>query len=122
MCLTEGINDASAFAFLNDISKKLMQEFDYKSLFSYNSYQLGDFTEILQQYMVLIININIKSYYNSRPKKSKTGEIIEELNAAKDVITENIEKLLEREMKLNIIVAKSENINTFSSNISNIVN
>ena len=61
------------------------------------------------------------SYYNSRPQKSKTGEIIEELNAAKDVMTENIEKLLERDMKLNIIVAKSEKINTFSSNISNIV-
>jgi hypothetical protein len=36
-------------------------------------------------------------------------------------MTENIEKLLERDMKLNIIVAKSEKINTFSSNISNIV-
>lgn len=113
MCLTEGISDTAAFAFLSDVSKKLMQEHDYKSLCGYNAYQLGEFTEILQQYM---------SYYNSTPKKSKTGEVIEELNAAKDVITENIEKLLERDMKLNIIVAKSENINTFSSNISNIVN
>ena len=59
MCLTEGINDLQAFAFLNDISKKLMQEYDYNSLWSYNAYQLGDFTEILQQYMVIVLLINL---------------------------------------------------------------
>ena len=106
------MNDASGFAFLGDIRKKLMQSYDYITLCNYSSFQLNEFTEVLKQYM---------NYYNTHPQKTKSGEIIEELSAAKDIITENVEKLLERDMKLNIIVTKSENLGALSINMRNIV-
>jgi len=112
MCLTEGMSDATGFAFLEDIKKKLLQNYDYSVLCNYNTFQLNEFTEVLKQYT---------NYYNTHPIKTKTGEIIEELGAAKDIMIENVEKLLERDTKLNIIVTKSENLGALSINMKNIV-
>ncbi len=112
LCLIEGINDSTGFAFLNDVKKKLIQSYDYNSLCSYNTFQLNDFNDTLRQFM---------NYYNKNPEKTKFGEIINELSAAKDVVTENIEKLLERDHKLNIIATKSENLGALSLNMKNIV-
>ncbi len=63
LCLIEGLGDSVAFAFLNDIKKKLLQSYDYNSLCNYNTFQLNEFTDTLKQFMVRYI-INI--YYSIR--------------------------------------------------------
>lgn len=110
LCLSEELNDENAFAFLNDIKRKLLKTNKIETISSMNAFGLS-FTDTLTQYMI---------YYNTHPLTTKGDEIITELNETKDAIIENIENLIDRENKMNMIVSKSENLNTFSMNISNV--
>ena len=77
-----------------------------------NGLQLNKGTEILKKKM---------GYYNSHPITTSNGEIIENLNLAKDAMIENVESLLERNDKMEIIAQKSDNLKDFSSTLSNVV-
>ena len=77
-----------------------------------NGLQLEKGSEILKKKM---------GYYNSHPITTSTGEIIENLNLAKDAMIENVEALLERDDKIDIIAKKSDDLKDYSNNISNIV-
>ena len=57
-------------------------------------------------------------YYNSHPITTSNGEIIENLNLAKDAMIENVEALLERNDKMDIIAQKSDSLKNFSNNLS----
>ena len=72
-----------------------------------NGSQLLDFKEILSKKM---------QFYDSNPVTTTKGEIISNLNIAKDAIIENLETLMERDNKINIMVQKSENLIDFSNN------
>ena len=74
-----------------------------------NGFQLNKGTEILKKKML---------YYNSHPVTTSNGEIIENLNLAKDAMIENVEALLERNDKMDIIAQKSDSLKNFSNNIS----
>ena len=74
-----------------------------------NGLQLEKGSEILKKKM---------GYYNSNPITTSTGEIIENLNLAKDAMIENVEALLERDDKIDIIAKKSDDLQAFSNNLS----
>jgi hypothetical protein len=57
MCLSDGINDETAFAFLNDVRKKFLTSYDYDKLINMTSYQIKDFPEILKQLVVILLVI-----------------------------------------------------------------
>ena len=77
-----------------------------------NGLQLEKGSEILKKKM---------GYYNSHPITTSTGEIIENLNLAKDAMIENVEALLERDDKIEKKKKKSDDLKDYSNNISNIV-
>lgn len=52
LCLSEGMDDETVFAFLNDIKKKLLQNYDFEKLSTYAAFQLNEFTETLRNYIV----------------------------------------------------------------------
>ena len=81
-------------------------------LMNTNGLQLNKGTEILKKKM---------GYYNSHPITTSNGEIIENLNLAKDAMIENVESLLERNDKMEIIAQKSDNLKDFSNTLSNVV-
>lgn len=107
--MTEGAQDEIAFAFLSDLKRRFIQSYDEDKIASLSAYQLGEFEKVMKQLM---------TYYNSNPRFTKAGEIIKDLQEAKNVMVENIEKLLERDEKLNIIAMKSNNLNQHSKNIN----
>jgi hypothetical protein len=74
-----------------------------------NGLQLEKGSEILKKKM---------GYYNSHPITTTKGEIIENLNLAKDVMIENVEALLKRDDKIDIIAKKSDDLKAFSNNLS----
>ena len=76
-----------------------------------NGLQLNKGTEILRKKMV---------YYNSHPIATSNGEIIDNLNLAKDAMIENVETLLERNDKMDIMVQKSDSLKDFSNNLSSV--
>jgi vesicle-associated membrane protein 7 len=111
--MTENHIDKSlAFAFLNDLRKKFLQTFDYDKVAIAIAHQFKDFNPSIAQ----LIN-----YYNTNPQLTKTGEIIKELNEAKEVMVENIEKLLQRQDMMNIVVLKSEGLVTKAEGVNHYV-
>ena len=112
LLLSESVNDKYAFSFLNDVKNELLKNFSIDELMNTNGFQLNKGTEILKKKML---------YYNSHPVTTSNGEIIENLNLAKDAMIENVESLLERNDKMEIIAQKSDNLKDFSNTLSNVV-
>lgn len=109
ICLSEDMADDCVFSFLFDLQKKLLKKEELEEIKNKSAYGLGSFEDNLRQMMI---------YYNSQPYTNKTGEIINELNLAKDAAIENVEKMFEREDKINIIAMKSDNLEDFSFNVN----
>ena len=112
LLLSESVNDKDAFSFLNEVKNELLKDFSIDELMNTNGLQLNRGTEILKKKM---------GYYNSHPITTSNGEIIENLNLAKDAMIENIEAILERNDKIDIIAQKSDSLKDISNNVSNVV-
>ena len=112
LLLSESVNDKDAFSFLNEVKNELLKDFSIDELMNTNGLQLNRGTEILKKKM---------GYYNSHPITTSNGEIIENLNLAKDAMIENIEAILERNDKMDIITQKSDSLKDISNNVSNVV-
>jgi len=112
LLLSESVKDRDAFSFLNEVKNELFKNFGLDELMNTNGLQLNKGTEILKKKM---------GYYNSHPITTSNGEIIENLNLAKDAMIENIEALLQRDDKIDIIAKKSDDLKDYSNNISNVV-
>ena len=110
--LSESVKSEDAFSFLNEVKNEILKNFGLDELMNTNGLQLNKGTEILKKKM---------GYYNSHPITTSNGEIIENLNLAKDAMIENIETLLERDDKIDIIAKKSDDLKDYSNNISSVV-
>ena len=110
--LSENVKNKDAFSFLNEVKNEILKNFGLDELMNTNGLQLNSGKEILKKKM---------GYYNSHPITTSNGEIIENLNLAKDAMIENVEALLERDDKIDIIAKKSDDLKDYSNNISNIV-
>ncbi len=109
MLLSEQVSDTKAFAFLNEVKEEILKKYPTEELMNINSFQFEEGKKILAKKM---------QFYNSNPLTTNRGEIIENLNIAKDAVIENIETLIERNNKIDIMVQKSDNLKDFSNNIS----
>ncbi len=49
----------------------------------------------------------------------KTDELIKELNGLKDAMVENLDKLIERDGKIEVILQKAESLSTYSKTYRN---
>ena len=112
LLLSENVKDKDAFSFLNEVKNELLKSFSIDELMNTNGMQLNKGTEILKKKI---------AYYNSHPITTTNGEIIDNLNLAKDAMIENVEALLERNDKMDIIAQKSDSLKDFSNNLSNVV-
>ena len=63
-------------------------------------------------------------YYNNNPTvmNDKTDELIKELNGLKDAMVENLDKLIERDGKIEVILQKAESLSTYSKTYRQNVN
>ena len=109
LLLSESVKNDDAFSFLNEVKNVIFKNFSLDELMNTNGLQLEKGSEILKKKM---------GYYNSHPITTSNGEIIENLNLAKDVMIENVEALLKRDDKIDIIAKKSDDLKAFSNNLS----
>jgi len=105
--MSDNITDSVAFQFLAEVRQKFTQQYNAKALANIHAYQLTDFNAELK---------NLIGVYNSS-KYSKSEQLIKELNEAKGIMVENIEKIFDRDEKLNIIAVKSHNLTQRSQNV-----
>ena len=96
------MDDKVAFSFLNDVEKEIFNYYKSEELINMNSSQLNKGKEILIKEM---------RFYNSKPITTGGGEVIDNLNLAKSAVLENIENLLDRNNKIDMIIEKSNALN-----------
>ena len=113
LCITSNFPEDTTFAFLMEVQRQFLNQNDYKDIMKKQSYQMEYFEKNLK---------NIMDYYNKCPEKTLSGEIIKNLVDAKSIAIENIEKLIERDDKLNITVQKSDKLYDQSKNINSLAN
>jgi t-SNARE complex subunit (syntaxin) len=89
-----------------------LKKYSVEELMNTNGNQLNRGVEILKKNM---------TYYNSKQIVTTTGEFIDNLNLAKGAMIENIETLLERNDRIDIIASKSNELTDVTNNISNAV-
>ena len=109
LLLSESVKNDDAFSFLNEVKNVIFKNFSLDELMNTNGLQLEKGSEILKKKM---------GYYNSHPITTSNGEIIENLNLAKGAMIENVEALLKRDDKIDIIAKKSDDLKAFSNNLS----
>ena len=113
LCITSNFPEDTTFAFLMDVQQQFLAQNDYKDIMKEQSYHFEYFQKNLK---------NIMDYYNKCPEKTVQGELIKNLVDAKSIAIENIEKLIDRDEKLNITVQKSDKLYDQSKNINSLAN
>ena len=109
--LSEQLDDKVAFSFLDEVNKEILSHYSGEELMNMNSSQLNKGKEILIKQM---------RFYNSKPITTGKGEVIDNLNLAKNAVLENIENLLDRNNKIDMIIEKSNSLNDTSYIMSNV--
>ena len=107
------MDDKVAFSFLNDVEKEIFNYYKSEELINMNSSQLNKGKEILIKEM---------RFYNSKPITTGGGEVIDNLNLAKSAVLENIENLLDRNNKIDMIIEKSNALNENSYIMNDLAN
>ena len=114
LCMGEKLDTEVAFSYLGDLKKKFLTKYDNNTIKNSFSYQLKDFSEDIKKLAIS---------YETNPT-SKIGMLKEKLTQTSEILHDNVEKLLQRGEKLNIIAQKSsrlkESSDDFVKNIQEI--
>lgn len=91
-----------------DVRKRLFEVYNTYELDNAKAFGLKTFGPELKEKM---------NYYNKNPilANDKTEALLKDLNGLKDVMVENLSKLLERDGKIEIIASKAEQLSTTST-------
>ncbi|TPX47475.1 hypothetical protein SeMB42_g03289 [Synchytrium endobioticum] len=92
------------FAFLDEIAKRFEAAYSPERAQSTIAYGLNEFSKTIQQQM---------EYY-SNPSADKIRQVQGEIDVVKDVMVSNIEKVLERGERIDILVDKTDSLNQAS--------
>ena len=95
-----------AYAYLTEIKNVFYNTFDSLEIQNARSYEL-DFAETIKSKM---------EFFNENPVgfDNKSEEVMRDLQEVKNVMVENMEKLLERDFKIEVVLAKARDLNQFS--------
>jgi len=90
------------FTFLDDVIKRWMNAYGNRGLTALAYGMNEDFSRTLQKQM---------EYFSSNPDADRINEVRGEIDEVKQVMVTNIEKVLERGEKIELLVDKTENLN-----------
>ena len=105
------VEDNIAFAYLNDLKTEITGKYSIEELNNMNSLQFEEGKKILENRFL---------YYKYGAVITMKGQMIKNLNLARDAVIDNLENLIERDKKMDIIIHKSDNLLEFSNNLSSI--
>ena len=89
-----------AFSYLADLKKKFISTYDSQKIQGSYSYQLKNFSEEIHK---------LADYYIKNPQ-SKLALLKNNINQTSEILHENVEKLFQRNEKLDITIQKSNNL------------
>ena len=94
-----------------EVKNEILKEYSTEELSNTYSSQLNKAKEILKTKM---------KYYNSHPITTSDGKLIDTLNFTKDAVMDNVETLLDRNDKIDMIINNSDKLKDSSYMISNL--
>ena len=96
---------------MNEVKNEILKEYSTEELSNTYSSQLNKAKEILKTKM---------KYYNSHPITTSDGKLIDTLNFTKDAVMDNVETLLDKNDKIDMIINNSDKLKDSSYMISNL--
>lgn len=93
------------FSFLEDVKKRFLQTYTEDFVKGVPVYGINEFSKVLQTKM---------EFYSSDPSADKIKQVRGEIAGVKDVMVQNIERVLERGERIDILVDKTDNLNQSS--------
>ncbi|KAG0003264.1 Vesicle-associated membrane protein [Modicella reniformis] len=91
------------FAFLQDMKERFLQQYGQeRALNSLVPYAMNDFSKTIAKQM---------EYYSNNPNVDKIKQVQGEIEHVKDVMVHNIERVLERGERIELLVDKTDNLN-----------
>ena len=96
----ENLDVEVAFSYLGDVKKKFVTTYDNQKIQSSYSYQLKSFSDEIKK---------LQDYYIKNPQ-SKLAMLKNSINQTSEIMHENVEKLFQRNEKLEITLQKSNNL------------
>ena len=98
LCMSDkNVQKKVPFAFMQDLRKTLLNTYSARDIENAKAYQLSTFTDKIREKMGM---------YNNNPVavNEKTDELFKELSGLKDSMVENLDKLIERDGKIEVIL------------------
>ena len=96
----ENLSVDVAFSYLADVKKKFFSSYDKQKIQSSYSYQLKSFSDEIQK---------LQDFYIKNPQ-SKLAMLKNNINQTSEIMHQNVEKLFQRNEKLEITLQKSNNL------------
>ena len=106
LCMTDSaFNNQTAYAFLFDIKDRFFEKYG-NTLGSLAGYSINrDFSEIIRSRM---------TFFNSETNTSNIDAVKKNIGITMDIMKRNLDKILDRREKIEIIVTKSKNLSDSS--------
>lgn len=108
LCIASNIKEDVAFSFLADLKKKFLKRYEIEAIKSFYAYKLKDFNDEIR---------NLVKFYEENPTHTNTQLLVNSLGETTMILRESVEKLLDRNEKLNIIAQKSKNLKNTSNDL-----
>lgn len=109
LCLSDGLPSNLSYAFLRDLQKNFYSKYDKEQINNAGAYQLNNYEKYISQLI---------SYYNNNPRLTKNGDIIRLLTEYKKLEVINVDNILDRDQKLNIVAQKELFMSSQNKNIN----
>ncbi|RIB09525.1 vesicle-associated membrane protein [Gigaspora rosea] len=90
------------FAFLQDIKERFLANYSRERINEAPTYGLNEFSKVISKQM---------EYFSSNPEADKLKKVHGEIEQVKDVMVHNIERVLERGERIELLVDKTDNLN-----------
>ncbi|CAM0136949.1 unnamed protein product [Umbelopsis sp. WA50703] len=103
MCMADdSFGRRTPFAFLQDIKEKFLATYDRQSALNAPIYGMNEFSKVIAKQM---------EEYSTNPGANKLKQVHGEIEQVKDVMVHNIERVLERGERIELLVDKTDNLN-----------
>ncbi|CAO3658132.1 unnamed protein product [Rhizopus stolonifer] len=90
------------FIFLQDLKDKFLSTFGKHRALEAPPYGLNEFSRVIEKQM---------EYYSTNPSADRLKQVHGEIEQVKDVMVHNIERVLERGERIELLVDKTDNLN-----------
>ncbi|KAI8582059.1 hypothetical protein K450DRAFT_228829 [Umbelopsis ramanniana AG] len=102
MCMADdSFGRRTPFAFLQDIKEKFLTAYDRDAALNAPIYGMNEFSKVIAKQME----------YSTNPGANKLKQVHGEIEQVKDVMVHNIERVLERGERIELLVDKTDNLN-----------